>query len=195
MGFAPYDDPQLACLVMIAEPKGAEYFGSQVAAPVFKAIALDTLRYLNVPERPGLEKPKSPFIFEEPKLKLTIPSVVNYPVEDAKRVLSNSGLTVQVQGGGNIVYNQVPKGGAEVLSGTTVILNLNPPNAVPSDQITVPDMKGLTIKEAGGILEKLGLHLNPSGSGIAVGQKEVPGAMVPKGTIITVDFQPRELHD
>jgi stage V sporulation protein D (sporulation-specific penicillin-binding protein) len=148
-----------------------------------------------VTERPGLEKPKSPFIFEEPKLKLAVPNVVNYPVEDAKRVLNNSGLAVQVQGEGNLVFGQVPNGGAEVLSGTTVILNLNPPEAVPADQVTVPDLKGLTIKEAGGILEKLGLHLNPTGSGIAVGQKETPGARVPKGTIITVDFQPQELHD
>lgn len=195
MGFAPADDPQLACLVMVAEPKGAMYFGSQVAAPVFKAIASDTLRYMKVPERPALEKPKSPFIFETPTLNTTVPSVVNYPVEDAKKVLTNSGLTVQVQGEGNIVYKQVPNGGAEVLSGTTVILNLNPPEAVPADQVTVPDLKGLTIKETGGILEKLGLHLNPTGSGIAVGQKEVPGVRVPKGTTITVDFQPRKLYD
>ncbi|WP_134216601.1 stage V sporulation protein D [Pelotomaculum sp. FP] len=195
MGFAPADDPQLACLVMVAEPQGGNYYGSQVAAPVFKAIASDTLRYMKVPERPALEKPKSPFIFEEPKLKTTVPSVVNYPLEDAKKVLNNSGLAVQVQGEGNIVYKQVPNGGAEVLSGTTVILNLNPPEAVPADQVTVPDLKGLTIKEAGGILEKLGLHLNPAGSGIAVGQKEAPGARVPKGTTITVDFQPQELHD
>lgn len=198
MGFAPADDPQLAALVMVAEPKGSSYFGSQVAAPVFKSIALDTLRYMKVPERPSLEKPKSPFVFEDPKHKLLVPSVVNYPVEDAKRVLNNSGLNVQVRGEGNIVYNQVPNGGAEVLSGTTVILNLNSPETVPADQVTVPDLKGLTIKEAGVILEKLGLLLNPAGSGIAVGQNEAPGTRVPKGTTITVDFQPqdiRELHD
>lgn len=195
MGFAPADDPQLAALVMVAEPKGGSYFGSQVSAPVFKAIASDALRYMKVPERPSLEKPQNPLIYEEPKLKTTVPSVVNYPVEDAKRVLNNSGLNVQVQGQGNIVYKQVPGGGAEVQNGTTVILDLSPPESVPSDQVTVPDLRGLTIKDAGGILEKLGLHLCPAGSGIAVGQKETPGSQVPKGTTITVEFQPRELHD
>jgi stage V sporulation protein D (sporulation-specific penicillin-binding protein) len=158
-------------------------------------MAVTDITYGNSYERPGLEKPKSPFIFEEPKLKTTVPSVVNYPVEDAKRVLNNNGFSVQVRGEGNIVYSQVPNGGAEVLTGTTIILNSNPPEALPADQVTVPDLKGLTIKETGTILEKLDLHLNPTGSGIAVGQNETPGARVPRGTTITVDFQPQELRD
>ncbi len=47
-GYVPADRPQLAILVVIDEPKGAEY-GGTVAAPVFKEIAESTLRYLNVP--------------------------------------------------------------------------------------------------------------------------------------------------
>lgn len=195
MGFAPADDPQIAALVMVAEPKGGSYFGSQVAAPVFKSIASDTLRYLKVPERPSVEKPVNPLVFEEPKQKVTVPNVVNYPVEDAKKVLIDRGLAVVLQGEGNIVYKQVPGGGAEVQNGTTVILDLNPPEAVPADQVTVPDLRGLTIKEAGSILEKLGLYLNPVGSGIAAGQKEAPGVMVPKGTTITVEFQPEVMQN
>lgn len=190
VGFAPADDPQIAVLVMVAEPTGSTYFGSQVAAPAFKAIAQDTLRYLKVPERPGLEKPKSPYFYEEPKVKVVIPNVVNYPVEDAQNVLKNAGFNVQVRGEGNIVYNQVPEGGAEVLSGTTVIIELQPPPKIPSEQVTVPDLKNLSIKEAGIILEKLGLHLNPVGSGLAVGQQAAPGSKVTKGTIITVEFYP-----
>lgn len=190
MGFAPADDPQIAALVMVAEPTGPVHFGSQVAAPAFKAIAQDTLRYLKVPERPGQEKPLSPFVFEEPKVKLSVPSVVNYPVEDAQSVLKNAGFTVQTRGEGNIVYNQVPKGGAEVLSGTTVILELQPPGNASTEEVTVPDLSGLTIKEAGSILEKLGLHLSPVGTGIATGQQSAPGAKAAKGSTITVEFQP-----
>ena len=190
VGYAPADDPQITALVMVAEPTGPVYFGSQVAAPAFKAIAQDSLRYLKVPERPGLEKPKSPFVFEEPKVKLVVPNVVNYPVEDAQSVLKNAGFTVQTRGEGNIVYNQVPKGGAEVLNGTTVVLELQPPPKAPTEEVTVPDLKNLSIKEAGIILEKLGLHLSPLGSGLAVSQQVTPGSKVAKGTIITVEFQP-----
>ncbi|MEC7641371.1 MAG: penicillin-binding protein 2 [Nitrospinota bacterium] len=47
-GFVPADSPQLAILVTIDEPKNV-YWGSVVAAPVFREIAKQALRYLNVP--------------------------------------------------------------------------------------------------------------------------------------------------
>jgi len=48
VGFAPADDPRVAVFVGLDEPKG-EYYGGQVAAPVFKSIVEQTLRYLKVP--------------------------------------------------------------------------------------------------------------------------------------------------
>ncbi len=191
MGYAPADDPRISVLVMVAEPAGSIYFGSQVAAPVFKAVAQDTLRYLKVPERPNLEKPKYPFVYDEPEIKQVVPNVVNYPVKDARSVLENDGLVVQIRGQGDIVFEQVPKGGAAVKRGTTVILDLNqPPGTGEQNQVTVPDLSGLTIKEAGTILEKLGLHLSPAGTGFAVRQGVAPGSKVAKDTIITVEFEP-----
>ncbi len=193
-GFAPADDPQIAVLVMVAEPTGAMYFGSQVAAPVFKAIALDTLRYMRVPERPGVEKPKLPYVFEEHVEKLNMPNVVNYPVEEAKNYLINAGFVVQTRGEGEIVYKQTPQGGVEVSGGSTVILELQPCEIGTVEEITVPDLTGLSIKEAGSILEKLGLYLNPSGTGFATSQQEKPGTKVRRGTTINVEFQPPSIR-
>ena len=48
IGYAPADNPRLAILVMIDNPKG-RHWGSVVAAPVFLEIAKKSLRYLNVP--------------------------------------------------------------------------------------------------------------------------------------------------
>lgn len=45
IGFAPAEDPQLAVVVVIDEPRG-NYFGGVVAAPVFKNVCSDALRYL-----------------------------------------------------------------------------------------------------------------------------------------------------
>ncbi len=188
-GFAPANDPQIAVLVMVAEPTGAMYYGSQVAAPVFKSIALDTLRYLRVPEIAGLEKPRLPYVFEEPRIKLTVPNVVNFPAEEAKKHLINAGFTVQARGEGEIVYKQTPPGGAGVLGGSMVILDLQPCDVGAVEEITLPDLTGLSIKEAGSILEKLGLYLNAGGTGFAVGQQEKPGEKVRKGTTINVEFQ------
>ena len=45
MGFLPADDPQIAIIVTIDEPKGARY-SSQVAAPIFKQIATQAIQYI-----------------------------------------------------------------------------------------------------------------------------------------------------
>ncbi len=47
-GFAPASRPRLALAIMIDEPGGGEYYGGQVAGPVFSAIMQEALRLLNV---------------------------------------------------------------------------------------------------------------------------------------------------
>ena len=46
-GFAPASDPKLAIVVVVDEPKG-QYYGAEVAAPVFKRIAEQVLRNKSV---------------------------------------------------------------------------------------------------------------------------------------------------
>jgi cell division protein FtsI (penicillin-binding protein 3) len=48
LGMVPADDPRLVILVVMDEPEGRLYYGGQVAAPVFKAIAEPVLAYLGV---------------------------------------------------------------------------------------------------------------------------------------------------
>lgn len=48
VGFVPADNPRIAMIVVIYEPKG-QIYGGVVAAPVFKSIAENALSYLNVP--------------------------------------------------------------------------------------------------------------------------------------------------
>ena len=54
LGFAPADQPELAILVVVDEPKKKDY-GGIVAAPAFRRIALDTLNYLNIPPGPDAD--------------------------------------------------------------------------------------------------------------------------------------------
>jgi cell division protein FtsI (penicillin-binding protein 3) len=55
VGFTPADNPKLAILVVIDEPKG-KYYGGTVAAPVFRRIAREALNYLNIPPRSGMKR-------------------------------------------------------------------------------------------------------------------------------------------
>ena len=46
---APASNPRIVMAVMIDNPKGQEYYGGEVAAPVFSRVAAGALRLLNVP--------------------------------------------------------------------------------------------------------------------------------------------------
>jgi cell division protein FtsI (penicillin-binding protein 3) len=49
VGFAPASDPRIVVAVMIDEPRGGRFYGADVAAPAFGAIAAGTLRAMQVP--------------------------------------------------------------------------------------------------------------------------------------------------
>jgi cell division protein FtsI (penicillin-binding protein 3) len=48
-GFAPVSNPRLVVAVMIDEPDAGQFYGGQVAAPVFAEVAARSLRALQVP--------------------------------------------------------------------------------------------------------------------------------------------------
>jgi len=50
VGFVPADDPKIAMIIVVYEPKG-QIYGGVVAAPVFKKIAESALSYLDVPRQ------------------------------------------------------------------------------------------------------------------------------------------------
>ena len=54
-GFSPADDPELAVLVVVDEPR-KNHYGGVVAAPVFKNIMAESFRYLGIP--PEKRKPE-----------------------------------------------------------------------------------------------------------------------------------------
>ncbi len=47
-GLAPIDDPHIAVVVVVDAPSGAEYYGGEVAAPVFSRVVDGTMRLLSV---------------------------------------------------------------------------------------------------------------------------------------------------
>lgn len=52
-GFAPADDPDIVMVVVIHDPRGEDYFGGAVAAPVFSAVMKGALRLRNI--KPAVE--------------------------------------------------------------------------------------------------------------------------------------------
>lgn len=120
IGMAPMDDPQVAILLIVDNPKGTK-FGSQTAAPGVKMILEDTLRYLNV-------KPE----YTEDEIKslnsgsVTVPHVIGENFSEAIGILGGEELTYIVSPQDTpededfIVVDQYPKSGTLVDKGTAV---------------------------------------------------------------------------
>lgn len=49
-GFVPANNPKVAIVVVVDDPSNGQYYGGDVAAPVFSKIAFSTMRILNVPQ-------------------------------------------------------------------------------------------------------------------------------------------------
>lgn len=61
----------------------------------------------------------------------------------------------------------------------------------PHGKVIVPDLRGKTMREASEILNKLGLAMTPSGSGVAVGQSIPANTLVDVGSEVAVYFGER----
>ncbi len=188
LGFAPANDPRLVCIIVIDAPQGYPYYGGWVAAPVFREVMADSLRYLEVPrtEIPQEEETKK-------TKKVKVPDVINLPIDEAVQTLRRAGLNTQVQGDGDLVWGQVPKANTTVNQNSRVIVYLSPVEEQKgSGQVTIPDLEGKTMKEVARVLSQLGLHLSPDGYGLAFQQTPKAGTRVPIGATIKVSFQPLE---
>lgn len=188
VGFAPVDDPRLAILVLFDEPQTAIRYGGVLAAPVFKAVMGDSLRYLGVRPRSSDAKP------EASQSEVVVPNVLNLRLGDAQSILAQSGLSWRLIEGGSVVIDQFPRSGTRVKLGTKVLIYFDPNDDFSSQPfVTVPDLKGLTVREAAERLKELGLLLSSSGSGIAYSQHPLPGTKFPAGARIMVEFRPPQV--
>ena len=170
VGFAPVPQPAVTILVVIDEPKGAIY-GTEVAAPVFRAIAEQTLGYLNVPQDNPSRWPQV-----------------------AKSAPAGSFRQIRDDGAGS------PHSAPESLgAATSPVQNISftkssgreAPDTVLLDDgplVSVPDFSGMAVRQVARLCQELGLELNVRGTGLAVEQFPAARARVASGTRLLVRF-------
>jgi len=195
-GFAPLDDPRIAILIVVSEPKGEQYQGGDVAAPVFSTLTKDILHYLNVPEDPDVPKQENPpgvvendDLPDEAGEMIRVPDIIGFPITEAGMYLEELGLKPVISGENGLVGGQDPGAGSYAKKGDAVKIQATD-SAAGENEVLVPDLTGLTIKRAGIILQQLGLEFKPGGSGYAINQSPRAGERVPKGSVVTVEFSP-----
>lgn len=192
VGFAPANDPKVACLVVVDEPAGGSYYGGQVAAPAVGKILQDTLNYMGV----------EPQYTEEEKttIDVGVPEVSDYEISAAKKKLSDMGLKYTVIGSGDKVIRQMPSSGAIVNSGSVVVLYTED---VGDNLVTVPDITGKALGQVKSKLSSAGLNLSIVGAGatgsssertVAATQTPQAGERVPQGSVVKVEFRFKDVE-
>lgn len=185
VGFAPADDPEIVCLVILDEPRNGDYYGGTIAAPVAGSIIADTLQYL------GYEPQYTED--DEEAVRLVVPDVVGSGVEAAKNEITDMGLRPSVKGSGETVIRQIPASGTRLHNDSIVILYTEE-EAGEGANIEVPSVRGKTYRQAKAALEAAGLKIDTDGDPpgddmTAVSQSPDSDSIVEPDTAVYVRFE------
>ena len=117
-GFAPVEDPLFTVLVMIDDPRGGDFYGGQIAAPVASRIFSQLLRYAHVEpssntfaettgstekRRSDDEEKRMEAVATPPEGKAVVPDFTGLSLREAARLAELRGLTFESEGTGAAV--------------------------------------------------------------------------------------------
>ena len=157
-GFAPVENPEVACVVSLDEPQGVHLAGA-VSAPVFARVVADALRVLGVqPE----DHPQSLLAGDFQVYDIAEIAPENQPGRTDEPVDSRPSLDVSSDAGS--VESASKRYGSVVM----------------------PDLIGKGIREAVKMCAAQGLKLKAAGDGVVSLQNPSPGALIPQETICRV---------
>lgn len=187
VGIAPMDDPKYVVLVALDTPSSSSGYyisGGQMGAPTVAAIFEDILPYLGVEGEYSAE--------DMSRVAVRMPNVVGLTEAEANKRLEENYLNYRIIGDGDKIVSQIPAHGRELPGNSTVLLYTD--DSMPTDQVTVPDLSGLTVAQANQALADCGLYMQAKGvdssaSYVIAAQQDIdPGVQVARGTMIVVTF-------
>ncbi|CAM4260070.1 penicillin-binding transpeptidase domain-containing protein [Paenibacillus tarimensis] len=161
IGYAPVEDPRIVVYVVADEPEDSSLGGGTVAAPVFKDIVEQSLRYMRV-------TPSNAIKAETDGRKdrvLTAPELTGLKVSEAKSELKANAMTYEVVGSGTTVLQQVPKPGTAMASFQRIYLITEERSKLP-----VPNVRGLSLRDALEVCSLLEMRCITEGEGFVKSQ-------------------------
>ena len=187
LAYAPADDPKVAVLIVIDEPRKGTISGGALAAPVAADVIADVLPYLGV----------EPVYTEEEYRTLDIytPDFSGMTREEAEARAKIDGLTVVYRGDGDVVTDQMPNAGAVVPRNVEMVVYLG--GKKPTRMVEVPNLVGMHFPGILNLFDRYNVdyfYLRPMGLPnlealtLCVRQDPEPGSLVPLGTVITLNF-------
>ncbi len=178
---APVNNPEIVVVMNIMDPQGPlGYQGSTIVAPVVGNIVDEVLRYLEI-------KPEVTIGENEIKEKI-VPDIQNLTFDEATKKLEESGFNIIADTplvSNDIIVNQVPKGGASLMEGSTIrVYSETTKDNVQT--VTLPDLRNKTTDQVISTLNKLGLNTRVVGNGYVLTQEPSSGTVLEKGSIVTI---------
>ena len=184
IGFAPADDPQYLCLILVDEPHVGSIFGSTVAAPFVRRVLSEILPYSGI----------QPSHLSE---TVTVPNVLGLTTEEANKELAKVGLIGFYECADEVTL-QLPAAGETVVKGSSVLLytgsddvNIDNEPVIAPLMVEMPNLMDMTAVQAYNALTALGLNMVCSPDdpyGVVRGQSIYAGTMVEYGSSVTLYF-------
>ena len=167
-GYFPADDPKYSAIVVIDDPKGWNAYASYISAPVFKEIA-DMIYSQDLDAHEEFE---SKLLAEEG----TFPLIRAGYYDELKLLLNDFGIS-----------NHLEEEDVEWVR-TKVDNNAITWKRNHSEAALVPNVQGMTLKDALYLLENKGLVVSITGTGRVRKQSVSPGVRISKGKRITIQL-------
>lgn len=166
VGYFPADDPLYSCIVVVNAPSNGVYYGNIVAGTVFKEIADKVYATTFFRDfRTGDDK----------KLVASAPEAGNGYMPDISRVLN--GLDARLKKSARSEWVATRE------SGDTIRMV-----GLDFRQGLVPDVRGMSLRDAVYILENAGLRVRYNGMGKVLRQSPEHGARVNEGSVVFLDM-------
>jgi len=189
VAWAPVDKAQIAVIIIVDEPTVGSVYGGVIAAPYISKTLAEVLPYL------GIEPAYADLI----ESYINVDNYERQKADEAKEKILAKGLQYRIVGEGDTVKEQMPKKGSNLPKNGIIVLYTDA--AREKEMVAIPDVIGLTARQATGRINGSGLNINMTGaegldsSAAARSQKPSPGEVVPIGTIVEVEFRHHALTD
>lgn len=188
VGFFPVDNPEYIILVLLDEP-GTSIYGGFTAGSIFKEITKRVSSLGNTIDR----RPEN--LITDQYEKKTAPSLLGLSLEQAKVLIKKMELPYKASGEQGFVTRQSPAPGTEINGNTILSLQLeSSEDTLEENYSTVPDLDGLSMRQATNRLLSAGLDIQTVGSGTVYSQFPKAGERMQKGRIVTVRGKAKSMY-
>lgn len=169
-GYFPADNPKYTCIVIIDEPKGASVYGGDVSAPVFRKISDGLYAHdIDVQSKALIARETSIY-------NVKLPTEQASHIQDLADICEALNINYVSQNDKEWV---VPYANKYTVEFKDRKVNEN----------MIPNVRGLTLRDAIYILENMGLKVFYSGKGRVKTQSLMPGSPLRKGEKIVISLR------